>query len=169
MSTVPGVDFSTGSLGQGLSVGLGMAIALRNSGPMVWVVLGDGECQEGQIWEAAMMAQRYHVDNLCAIIDYNKYQEWGWEYNKDLCTDPVINMKQKWIAFGWNVFETNGHDYGEMMKVFSRATSVKGSPSVVIAHTIKGKGFSIIEADPIRFHCSKVEPGEQEKLEGSIC
>lgn len=169
MLAMPGIDFSTGSLGQGLSAGLGMAIALRNSPAKVWVVLGDGECQEGQVWEAAMMAHRYKVDNLCAIVDYNKYQEWGWNYGENIPANPVIDIKQKWSAFGWNVLETNGHDYEEMVNVFTEASNVKGKPSVVIAHTIKGKGYPLIEADPLRFHCSSVEPAEQQKLENLPC
>lgn len=169
MLSMPGIDFSTGSLGQGLSAGLGMAIALRNTPAKVWVVLGDGECQEGQVWEAAMMTHRYKVDNLCAIVDYNKYQEWGWNYGENIPANPVIDIKQKWSAFGWNVLETNGHDYDEMIKVFTEASNVKGKPSVVIAHTIKGKGYPLIEADPLRFHCASVEPAEQQKLENLPC
>lgn len=171
MLAIPGIDFSTGSLGQGLSAGLGMAIALRdlNSAAKVWVVLGDGECQEGQVWEAAMMAHRYKVDNLCAIVDHNKHQEWGWNYNSNIPGNPVIDIKQKWAAFGWKVFETDGHDHEQMIKIFSEASTVKGGPSVVIAHTIKGKGYPLIEADPLRFHCAKIEPEEQAKLENVIC
>lgn len=175
MTAMPGIDFSTGSLGQGLSAGLGMAIALSQNKlladylPRVWVVLGDGECQEGQVWEAAMMAHRYKVDNLCAIVDYNKYQEWGWNHGSNISADPVMDITQKWRAFGWEVLETNGHDYAEMIKAFGDASAVKGKPAVVIAHTIKGKGYPLIEADPLRFHCSTVEPAEQAKLQNLPC
>ena len=163
MSVLAGIDFSTGSLGQGLSVGLGMALALRESGPHTWVVLGDGECQEGQVWEAAMLAARYRVGRLHAVIDANQFQEWGWSQSEGISSQPLEELSLKWSAFGWRVFETDGHDYEAMTEVFEKAAATVGQPSIVIARTIKGNGYPLIEADPIRFHCATVS--EQEHLE----
>jgi transketolase len=161
MLQVPGVDFSTGSLGQGLSVGLGMALALRGKGPRVWVILGDGECQEGQVWEAAMLASRYGADNLCAIVDCNKYQEWGWNDDGRLATGPLLDPVAKWSAFGWEVLETDGHDPDQLIMTFTRASAVKSRPVVVIANTIKGKGYAAMESDPRRFHCCSADIAER--------
>lgn len=163
MSTIPGIDFNTGSLGQGISVGLGMAISLSGSGSRVWVVLGDGECQEGQVWEAAMQASRYGVDNLCAIVDYNKHQEWGWNYDRSIDNNPVQNIHQKWLAFGWYVIETDGHNHTALLETFEEAAQVKGKPVLIIAHTIKGKGIPMMEADPERFHCTEMTAQEKEE------
>ncbi|MCA1567906.1 MAG: transketolase [Acidobacteria bacterium] len=164
MTALPGIDFSTGSLGQGLSVGLGMALALHPTGQRTWVVLGDGECQEGQVWEAAMLAARYGVERLHAVIDYNKFQEWGWSQSANVNTQPLENLSQKWSAFGWRVFEVDGHDHDALTDTFRQAMETKGQPSVVIAQTVKGKGFPLIEADPIRFHCATLSPEEHQQL-----
>jgi transketolase len=163
MCALAGIDFSTGSLGQGLSVGLGMALALRESDAHCWVALGDGECQEGQVWEAAMLAARYRVSHLHAIIDANQFQEWGWSQSDGISSQPLEDLSLKWSAFGWRVFETDGHDYEAMTEAFEKATATVGQPSIVIARTIKGRGYPLIEADPIRFHCVTVS--EQEHLE----
>lgn len=166
MTVLPGVDFSTGSLGQGLSVGLGMALALRGAGPHVWVVLGDGECQEGQVWEAAMLAARYGVESLHAVVDANRYQEWGWHHSTETAREPVEDLALKWSAFGWHVAEVDGHDYDAMTSAFQESLGTRGRPSVVIARTIKGRGYPLIEADPTRFHCTSVSEAEQEELTG---
>ena len=168
MHKIPGIDFSTGSLGQGLSVGLGMAMALRPTSSKVWVVLGDGECQEGQVWETAMIAQRYRTDNLIAVVDCNKHQEWGWTYDPTICNDPVTDMAHKWKAFGWQVLETDGHDHEELEACFEKARSIRSKPAIILAHTIKGKGFPMAEADPQRFHCTTLTDLELKQGEGLL-
>jgi transketolase len=164
MTTLPGIDFSTGSLGQGLSVGLGMAMALRGCSPHVWVVLGDGECQEGQVWEAAMLAVQLNANRLHAVIDCNGYQEWGWSQKKG-APPPVPWLNEKWQAFGWETLSVDGHDYGALTPAFESVMSAE-RPTVVLAKTVKGFGFPLIEADPIRFHCTTVDESEQAELLG---
>lgn len=166
MTALPGVDFSTGSLGQGLSIGLGMALALAGRGPHVWVVLGDGECQEGQVWEAAMLAARCGAGNLTAVVDANGYQEWGWRPPQ--APEPVPEMARKWAAFGWRVLESDGHDHEALSAAFRLAEATPGRPSVVIARTVKGKGLPAVEADPLRFHCAKVDADEHAQLLRSL-
>ncbi|MCL4109470.1 UNVERIFIED_CONTAM: hypothetical protein GTU68_037735 [Idotea baltica] len=163
MASVPHIDYSTGSLGQGISVGLGMAVALKSTDTKVWVVLGDGECQEGQVWEAAMLAARYRVDNLICIVDNNRCQEWGWKYRPDLENTPVPNLEEKWKAFGWKVIQTDGHDFDALTATFTEASQPSGQPVLVIANTLKGKGYATMEANPERFHCTEIN--EQEKLQ----
>jgi transketolase len=167
MTALPGVDFSTGSLGMGLSVGLGMAFALGAHNRRVWVVLGDGECQEGQVWEAAMLATRYRVDNLNAVIDANGYQECGWNNapNSDPC--PVPELAAKWRAFGWVVFDVDGHDHTALTCVLREAAGIR-APSVVIARTTKGRGFPLLESDPGRFHCATLTSAEHTQMLASI-
>jgi len=155
--TTPGVEISTGSLGQGLSVANGMALAakMEKSGVRVYVLMGDGENQEGQIWEAAMTAAHYKLDNVCGIIDSNKLQIDG-----SLC--QVMNIEplsKKWEAFGWQVFETDGHNLTGLIESFDNCEKVKGKPSVIIAHTTKGKGVSFME-DKVQYH--GVAPTEAE-------
>ena len=160
-TTTAGVDFSTGSLGQGLSVGLGMALGLVSKGPRVWVVLGDGECQEGQVWEAAMLAGRYAVRNLIAVIDCNRHQEYGWpSHLGDALSEPVFGLDAKWRSFGWRVLHCEGHDHQQLTDTFEQATEDGGMPTVVVAHTIKGKGASLLENAPERFHCASVSEEE---------
>lgn len=139
----PGVEVSTGSLGQGLSMGVGMALAgkLDGKGYRVWVLLGDGECQEGQVWEAAMAASHYRLDNLTAIVDHNHLQIDG-RIEEVMSPEPIA---QKFSAFGWEVFEANGHDIQNLVNVFRKAATVRGKPSAVIADTVKGRGVSFME------------------------
>ncbi len=140
---LPGVEMSTGSLGQGLSVGNGLAMAgkLNNSNYRVYVLLGDGENQEGQIWEAAMTASHYRLDNLCAILDRNGLQIDG-QVEEIMSIEPIVD---KWTAFGWAVLEIDGHDMRQILDAFDKAEDMKGRPTMIIAHTIKGKGVSFFE------------------------
>ena len=145
----PGVEMSAGSLGQGLSFAVGVALAgrLNSRRYRVYVLLGDGECDEGQVWEAAMAAAHFKLDNLVAIVDRNGLQIDGW-------TRDVMDLEpfsEKWRAFGWQVNEIDGHDLTQLVGAFNRAGLVKGQPTVFIAHTIKGKGVSFMENNP-NFH-----------------
>jgi transketolase len=145
----PGVEAASGSLGQGLSVGVGMALAAKLDARdnRVYVLMGDGETQEGNIWEAAMAASHYNCDNLCGILDYNGLQIDGK-------TRDVMNLEPvrlKWEAFGWNAIEIDGHDMPSIIKAYKEAAEVKGKPSIIIAHTIKGKGVSFMENN-VEFH-----------------
>ena len=143
MDHTPGIEAVTGSLGQGLSVSLGMAFGLRvdKSDSRVFCIVGDGELDEGQIWEAAMAAAAHKVDNLVAIIDYNKVQATD-------TTEKVLpngQLKEKWEAFGWNTIEIDGHDFGQILSALDAAKACKGKPTAIIADTIKGKGFPFAE------------------------
>ena len=140
------VEATTGSLGHGLSMGLGIAMALKmnNSSAKVYVMLGDGECEEGTVWEAGMSASAFKLDNLVAILDCNKIQKMDFV---DEMLGPA-KWKDKWEAFGWDVVETDGHDV-ERFKECILAPSSEGQPKLIIAHTIKGKGVSIMENNPI--------------------
>lgn len=146
VGALPWVDTSTGSLGQGFSVALGMAMGLRmqNRAARAYALLGDGELQEGQVWEAAMAGAHHGVSNLCAIVDYNKLQS-DAEISHVMRIEPLC---EKWRAFGWNVLEVDGHDVESLTLVFSNARAVKTVPTVVIAHTIKGQGVSFMENVP---------------------
>jgi transketolase len=156
----PGVEMSAGALGQGLSFAIGVALAgrlnLKDYG--VYVLLGDGECDEGQVWEAAMAAAHFKVDNLVAIVDNNGQQIGGW--NRD-----VMNLEpfdKKWQAFGWHIIEVDGHSVPQLIQAFDRAKKIKRQPTVIIAHTIKGKGVSFMENNP-DFH-GKAPNAEEVKL-----
>ena len=157
---LPGIETTSGSLGKGISVGIGHVLAGRLSklNFHVYVLLGDGECQEGQIWEAAMSAPHFKVDNLTAIVDYNKYQESG-PVSREMSLEPFAD---KWRAFGWHVAEVDGHDIQALIKTLTAAREIKGQPSVVIAHTVKGKGVSFVEAD-YTFHGKALSPQQAEK------
>jgi transketolase len=139
----PGMEAVTGSLGQGLSIGVGMALALRlaKSPSRVYVVMGDGELAEGQLWEAAMAAARYGLDSITAILDRNKIQATG--PTKEIFDIPGI--AEKWRAFGWNVLSVDGHDVGAILDVLDEAAAKKGTPTMIVADTIKGKGVSFAE------------------------
>jgi transketolase len=140
---VPGVEFSTGSLGHGLGVAVGMAMAFKMAGSTqrVFVLLSDGECDEGSNWEAILFAQHHRLDNIVAIIDYNKIQSLA-RVSETIELEP---FKDKWKAFNWSVEEVDGHDHESMIPIFSSLPLESAKPSVVIAHTIKGKGVSFME------------------------
>ena len=149
MTKTPGVEASTGSEGQGLSMGLGMALAgkLDRKSYNIYVMIGDGENDCGQVWEAAMAASFFKMDNLIAILDRNKLQLDG-PTDKIMSIEPLAD---KWKAFGWEVIEIGGHDFKELHNAFEKAKQTKGRPSIIIAHTIKGKGVSFMEG-AVGFH-----------------
>jgi transketolase len=143
MGKTPGVDMTAGSLGNGLGIGIGMAyyLKLRGKDSKVFVMLGDGESNEGSVWEAAMQAPVRKTDNLIAFVDYNHFQSSG------PCEEilPMGRLADKWKAFGWNVLEINGHDMVEIVNKLEIATNFYGAPTMIIANTIKGKGISFME------------------------
>ena len=143
MRHVRGVDMSTGSLGQGVSAAVGMALAgkLDGLGYRVYAMLGDGEVEEGQVWEAAMAAAKFQLDNLCAIVDVNGLQIDGPTAE----VMPSEPLDQKWAAFGWHVIPCDGHDYAAIEAAYAQAAAVRGQPSVILARTVKGKGVSFME------------------------
>lgn len=143
MRRLKGVEVSTGSLGQGLSVATGVALAgkLDSKSYRIYAILGDGECDEGQVWEAAMAAAHYKLDNLTAIIDRNGLQIDG-PTEKVMSLEP---LSEKWRAFGWHVIEVEGHNFAQILDAFDEAESVKGRPTAIIGHIIKGKGISFME------------------------
>lgn len=155
----PGVEMSAGSLGQGLSYGIGIALAgrLDRRDYRVYVLLGDGECEEGQVWEAAMLAPHFKIDNLTAIVDHNRLQLDGW------CCD-IMNLHpltEKWSAFNWYVIEIDGHDMNQILSALDKARDLKGKPTVIVAHTVKGKGVSFMENN-VDFHGKAPTPEEAE-------
>ena len=156
MTRLPGLDMSSGSLGMGISAGVGMALGARLTGRDVrtYVMLGDGECQEGEVWEAAMTAARYGLDSLVAIVDHNRLQQYGWPGDgPDGRMPPQVpgELVAKWSAFGWRVLEVDGHAMEAILAVLEAAAHGDGRPTVVIAHTIKGKGVSFMENNP-KYH-----------------
>ena len=157
MRKVPGIEMSTGSLGQGLSVANGMALSGRISGLdyRTYIIMGDGEMQEGQIWEAAMTSAHYKLDSICAFIDANNLQIDG-NVDKIKGVEP---LDKKWEAFGWNVIKIDGHNFEEIFVALDKAKATKGQPTVIIAKTTKGKGVSFME-NVCGFH--GVAPTEEE-------
>ncbi|MCL6582832.1 MAG: transketolase [bacterium] len=154
----PGVEFSSGSLGQGFSFALGVALGGKRAGLdfRVYVLLGDGELNEGQVWEGFMFGAHYRLDNLVAIIDYNKFQS-------DDLTSNITSLEplhDKLASFGWQVVEINGHDFLDLEQAFSQARKTKGKPSVIVAHTVKGKGISFMENNP-KWHGSLAPVGAE--------
>lgn len=153
MNVLPGLDMSTGSLGQGLSPGIGMALAakLRGHNYHTWVMIGDGDSQEGQIWEAAFIAQRYGLDNLTALLDWNGLQQYGFATEAgygSLARQPAQeNPVAKWQAFGWATIEIDGHDLQQIVDACNQARATRGRPTIIIARTVKGKGVSYMEND----------------------
>ncbi|MBR6030310.1 MAG: transketolase [Clostridia bacterium] len=142
---IPGVEFSTGSLGHGLSVAVGLALGAKMDGAAwrTYAVLGDGECDEGAVWEAALQAAHLHLDNLTVVVDRNRMQSLDFTENT-LSLEPFAD---KWRAFGWNVLSVDGHDTGALKQAFAQSRAARGKPSVIIACTIKGKGVSFMEND----------------------
>jgi transketolase len=161
-TALPGVEAATGSLGQGLSIAVGMALGLRTAGSpaRVYCILGDGEIQEGQVWEAAMAAPKlgspaHPLDNLTVILDYNKIQLDDF-VTKILDLEPVV---AKWQAFGWAVLEIDGHDVAQIRKALDQAEATRGVPTLVVAHTVKGKAVSFMENNP-EWHGKAPKPEE---------
>ena len=164
MRRTPGLEASGGPLGQGLSIAVGMALGFRfleNPYNRVYCLLGDGECNEGQVWEAAMSAAHYHLDNLIAIIDYNKVMAKGfvWEL---MSIEPLVD---KWRAFGWQVLEVDGHDIEAVLGVLHQARRVRvhGQPIAIIAHTVKGRGVRETEFN-YKWHTSHPSPEEADAM-----
>ena len=160
MDLTPGIEAVTGSLGQGLSIALGTSLGLKLDGSdaRVYVIIGDGEQAEGQIWEAAMAASAYKADNLCAILDYNKLQATD-------ATDrilPIGNLKEKWGSFGWHVIDIDGHDADSILAALDEAKETKGAPTMIIARTVKGKGFPFAE-NLVKYHNGAISEQEQEQ------
>lgn len=162
---MPGVEATTGSLGQGLSVGLGHVLGgrLNNHRYRVYVLLDDGECEAGQIWEAAMAAAHFKADNLVAILDYNKYQETG-PVSREMALEPLV---EKWRSFGWHVAQADGHNLEDIIGKLNGLREVKGQPSIIIAHTVKGKGVSFVETD-FTWHGRALSPELAEKARAEL-
>lgn len=159
---IPGVEASTGALGHGLSIGMGMALAQRMKGSdsKVFVIMGDGEINEGSIWEAAMSAAKHKLSNLIAVVDYNKIQSSG-ATARVLELEPLLD---KWSAFGFETVEVNGHDLDALRRVFRQAPLAHSKPTAVICHTVKGRGIPFAEHDPTWHHKSRIAPDEAQKL-----
>jgi len=157
---LPGIEASTGSLGQGLSVAAGMAVAGSMDGAdwRVYCMLGDGEIQAGQVWEAAMFAPRHGLDNLTAILDHNQVQQTG----KVAETMPIEPIVAKWTAFNWHVREIDGHDMTQVLDALDEAEMVTGRPTIIVSHTVKGKGVSWMELDA-SWHGKAPSPEEAER------
>jgi transketolase len=159
---IPGVEASTGSLGHGMSIGLGMALGARidKKSTRVFVVIGDGESNEGSIWEAALAAGKHGLENFCVLTDYNKHQSYG-------STAEVQNLEpltDKWRAFGFGVVEVNGHDVTELRQALAALPAAKGKPTAIICHTVKGKGIKFAENNMEWHHQNKVADKDVERL-----
>ncbi len=158
--SVPGIEIAAGPLGQGLSMANGIALADRLDGRTrrIFCLMGDGEIQEGQVWEAAMTAHHHKLDAVCAIIDANQLQQNGPV--KDI--QDIEPLAEKWRAFGWHAIEINGHDIAQVLKAYDEADTIKGKPQVVVARTVKGKGVSFMELNPA-WHGVAPKPEELER------
>lgn len=161
----PGIEASTGTLGLGLSTALGMALGakLRQASHYYYVLCGDGELQEGQIWEAALFGSKYRLDNVIAFVDRNRRQTDG-DTETVMPLDP---LPSKWLAFGWNVFEIDGHDFRQILDVIERAKHNKGKPTMVIANTVKGKGISFME-NRDEWHSGAPSPEQWQQALGEL-
>jgi len=166
MNKTPGVDMTAGSLGQGCCAGLGMALAARvnRRDYRVWTVIGDGEMQEGSVWEMAMSAAGFKVDNLTVILDRNRIQ------NDDFVDNvmPVGLVAEKWQAFGWHVIEIDGHNMAEVVEALEKSRTISGRPTCIVAHTIKGKGVSFMENNPA-WHGRAPTAAEAQQALQEIC
>jgi transketolase len=158
----PGIEMSTGALGQGLSAAVGMALGAKIKGKdfRVYALLGCGECNEGQVWEAAMSASKFDLDNLVAIIDYNKLALSGRTQE----VMPLEPLYDKWVAFGWHVIEANGHSVTQIINALAEAKKIEGKPTFIIAHTVKGRDITFVE-DTWPSHSVQMTP---EQVEGSL-
>jgi transketolase len=156
----PGVEMSAGSLGQGLSFGIGIALAakLDHRHYHTYVLLSDGECEEGQTWEAALAAAHLKLDNLTAIVDRNQQQLSGWTQN----IMDIEPLNTKWQAFGWHTIEIDGHNFEQILAAFEKAKVMKAKPTIIIAHTIKGRGVSFMENN-VEFHGKAPTPEEAQR------
>ena len=163
MDLTPGIEAVTGSLGQGLSVSLGMALGLRldKSESRVYTILGDGEIAEGQIWEAAMSAAVYKADNLCAILDHNGVQATSTTEE----VFPIHDIQEKWRSFGWHVIEIDGHDMAQILNALDEAKATKGKPTLIYANTVKGKGFPFAEGKAKFHNAAMTEEEYQQALQ----
>lgn len=152
MATTPGIDMSSGSLGLGFSGAVGIALGARAAGKefTTFAMLGDGECNEGIVWEGAHVAERYRLDNLVAIIDHNKLQQFGWhgeDVEERLPPYTGNQLVDRWSAFGWQVFEMDGHDMKDILSTIEKAQAHTGGPVAIVAHTVKGHGVSFMEGN----------------------
>jgi transketolase len=163
---IPGIEASTGSLGHGLPIGVGAAIAarLKGRGSRVFVVLGDGELGEGSVWEAALAASKHKLDQLTAIVDYNKLQSYG-RVDEVLPLEPLAD---KWRSFGFAVREVDGHDVGALRDTFAGLPFAAGKPNAVIAHTLKGRGIGFAELNPEWHHKSSLKPETIDELRRAL-
>ena len=166
LGKIPGVEASTGALGHGLSIGVGMALAsrIRDDGSRVVVVTGDGEINEGSVWEAAMSAAKHRLENLTVMVDYNKLQSYG-------TTREVLDLEplaDKWRAFGFGVSEINGHDMDELRDTLGRLPLEPGKPNAIICHTVKGKGFPFAEFDPMWHHKSRINAAQMAEMHAAL-
>ncbi|MCP4651778.1 MAG: transketolase [Candidatus Omnitrophica bacterium] len=157
-SKIPGIEVASGSLGQGLSIALGMALAgkVDKKDSRIYCLMGDGELQEGNVWEAAMACSHHKLDNLCAVIDYNRFQIDG-RTEEVMNLEPLVN---KWESFGWRVIQCDGHNIEDLLEAFTEAKSIQFKPTMIVAHTVKGKGVSFME-HVVDFHGRA--PTEQER------
>jgi transketolase len=162
---LPGLDASSGSLGQGLSTGVGMALAARmdGRGSRVFVLLGDGELQEGQVWEAAMAAARFGLGNLTAVVDRNEYQATGRVQE----IMPVADLESALRSFGWKVSAVNGHSFPELLRALQGGREPGGQPRAILARTVKGCGIGFIEGN-LKYHSAPLGPGELERARESL-
>jgi transketolase len=151
MGSLPGIDLTSSQPGAGLSTGVGMALGarMRKWDSRVYVLMGDGECQEGLVWEAALAASRYRLDNLVGIVDVNRLQQYGWAGRRGYASadrvPPLENPRALWESFGWYVLEIDGHRFPELFSGLATARQVRGRPTVVLARTVKGKGVPFME------------------------
>lgn len=166
VGTVPGIEACTGSLGQGLSVAVGMALGARldGNGARVWCMMGDGEIQEGQVWEAMMSASKFRLDNLVAILDFNKAQIDGLV--KDVM--PIEPIEDKARSFGWLTKRIDGHSYEQILDAYDWAVEPEGAPKLIVADTVKGKGVSFMESDLVKWHGVATTKDQLEKALGEL-